>query len=227
MHCSPPGSSVHGFSHARILEWVAISSSRGIFPGIESVSPSSPALQADSLQLSDQGSPTGPESIANHQRTPVQLCHPWLVRVSGWKEGMREPKQAWPTASTLLPLEPSGGSPVPWAHPPKAPSTFCCGNWEGAKGMAQFGSWGQLQLVVDHGGRVGPTLCWAGAAGRTSSTESGLMLSSLHMSFTQQMFIEHVPGPALGAGSIAGSLTESERGERAYCYACYRRRTRS
>ena len=28
MDCSPPGSSVHGISQARILEWVAISSSR-------------------------------------------------------------------------------------------------------------------------------------------------------------------------------------------------------
>ena len=27
--CSPPGSSVHGILHTRILEWVAISSSRG------------------------------------------------------------------------------------------------------------------------------------------------------------------------------------------------------
>ena len=31
MNCSPPGSSVHGISQARILEWVAISFSRGIF----------------------------------------------------------------------------------------------------------------------------------------------------------------------------------------------------
>ena len=46
--CSPPGSSVHGILQARILEWVAISFSRGIFPnpGIE---PGSPALQADAL----------------------------------------------------------------------------------------------------------------------------------------------------------------------------------
>ena len=29
MDCSPPGSSVHGVSQARILEWVAISFSRG------------------------------------------------------------------------------------------------------------------------------------------------------------------------------------------------------
>ena len=30
--CSPPGSSIHGILQARILEWVAISFSRGIFP---------------------------------------------------------------------------------------------------------------------------------------------------------------------------------------------------
>ena len=29
MDCNPPGSSVHGILQARILEWVAISSSRG------------------------------------------------------------------------------------------------------------------------------------------------------------------------------------------------------
>ena len=32
MDCNPPGSSVHRILQARILEWVAISSSRGIFP---------------------------------------------------------------------------------------------------------------------------------------------------------------------------------------------------
>ena len=32
MDCSPPGSSVHGILQARILEWVAISSSRGSSP---------------------------------------------------------------------------------------------------------------------------------------------------------------------------------------------------
>ena len=31
MDCSLPGSSVHGISQARILEWAAISSSRGSF----------------------------------------------------------------------------------------------------------------------------------------------------------------------------------------------------
>ena len=32
MDCSPPGSSVHGISQARILEWVVISFLQGIFP---------------------------------------------------------------------------------------------------------------------------------------------------------------------------------------------------
>ena len=42
--CSLPGSSVHGISQARILEWVAITFSRGSsHPGIES---RSPTLQA-------------------------------------------------------------------------------------------------------------------------------------------------------------------------------------
>ena len=57
MVCSPSGSSVCGISQARILEWVAISFSRGIFltQGFE---PSSLALQADSLLLNNLGSPT-------------------------------------------------------------------------------------------------------------------------------------------------------------------------
>ena len=50
MDCSPPGSSVHGILQVRILEWVAISSSRDLpSPWME---PTAPALQADSLLLS-------------------------------------------------------------------------------------------------------------------------------------------------------------------------------
>ena len=45
MNCSPPGSSVHGISQARILEWVAISSTRGSsLLGIEPVFLVSPSL---------------------------------------------------------------------------------------------------------------------------------------------------------------------------------------
>ena len=47
MDCSPSSSSVHGTLQARILEWVAMSSSRGIFPTQGSnlcLLPASPAL---------------------------------------------------------------------------------------------------------------------------------------------------------------------------------------
>ena len=47
MDCSLPSSSVHEILQARILEWIAISFSRGSSdPGIE---PGSPALEADAL----------------------------------------------------------------------------------------------------------------------------------------------------------------------------------
>ena len=43
--CSLPGSSVHGISQARILEWVAISYSRDLpDPGVKPKSPAVPAL---------------------------------------------------------------------------------------------------------------------------------------------------------------------------------------
>ena len=56
MDHSLPGSSIHGISQARILEWVAISSSRELpNPGMEYTSP---ALALDFLPLSHNGSPS-------------------------------------------------------------------------------------------------------------------------------------------------------------------------
>ena len=57
--CSPPGSSVHGLLQARIMQWVAISSSRGIFL-TQGLTPHLSCLlhqQADSLLLGHLGSP--------------------------------------------------------------------------------------------------------------------------------------------------------------------------
>ena len=55
---SLPGSSVYGILQVRILEWVPIPLSGGIFltPGIE---PGSPALQADSLLSEPLRKPKG------------------------------------------------------------------------------------------------------------------------------------------------------------------------
>ena len=57
--CIPPGSSVHGILRARILEWVAMPSSRGSSDaGIEPVSLTSPALWVDSLPPAPPWKPT-------------------------------------------------------------------------------------------------------------------------------------------------------------------------
>ena len=56
MDCSPPGSSVHGILQARILEWVAMPSSRESSPHRDrTMSLKSPALRADSLPLVPPG----------------------------------------------------------------------------------------------------------------------------------------------------------------------------
>ena len=53
MDCSPPGSSVHGILQARILEWVAMPSSRGSFQPRDRTR--SPVLQVDSLPSEPPG----------------------------------------------------------------------------------------------------------------------------------------------------------------------------
>ena len=58
MNCRPPGSSVHGILQARILEWVAISFSRGSSQPRDRTG--SLALQADALHAEPPGKPTGP-----------------------------------------------------------------------------------------------------------------------------------------------------------------------
>ena len=58
MDFSPPGSSIHRIFQARILEWVAIPSSKGSSQPRDQTQVST--LQADSLPLSHQGSPSKP-----------------------------------------------------------------------------------------------------------------------------------------------------------------------
>ena len=75
--CNPPGFSVHRILQARMLEWVTISFSRGIFPtqgsdpGIE---PQSPALRADALASEPSGKPL--------QQSKSPLTARWIKK---WK----------------------------------------------------------------------------------------------------------------------------------------------
>ena len=54
--CNPPGSSLHGILQARILEWIAISFSRGIFP-TQGLNPGLLHCRQMLYPLSHQGSP--------------------------------------------------------------------------------------------------------------------------------------------------------------------------
>ena len=83
MDCSPPGSSVHGITQTRLLEWVAISYSGGIFL-IQGSNLLLLHWQVDILPLSHQGSPD--ESIVSSVSQSVQsLSHvqlfatPWTT----------------------------------------------------------------------------------------------------------------------------------------------------
>ena len=58
MDCLLPGSSVHGISQKRILGGLPFPTPGDFLdPEIKPMSPVAPALQADSLSLSHQGSP--------------------------------------------------------------------------------------------------------------------------------------------------------------------------
>ena len=84
MDCSPPGSSVHGILQARILEWVAISFSRG------SSQPRSPALQADALTSETPGKTTKIKQCRKN------IC-PFLLesRRPLSPQGLQTPFSAW------------------------------------------------------------------------------------------------------------------------------------
>ena len=73
--CSPPDSSVHGIFQARILEWVAISYSRGSSdPGTKPVSLASSPWQVDSLPLHQLRNPCIHEHMYAYTDTCVCVC---------------------------------------------------------------------------------------------------------------------------------------------------------
>ena len=76
MDCSPPGSSVHEISQARILEWLPFPSPEDLpGPGIELMSP---AWQADSSPLSQQD-PVIPKTFIKEKHFPhlFEILKPW------------------------------------------------------------------------------------------------------------------------------------------------------
>ena len=76
MDCRLLGSSVHGIFQARILEWVAISSSRDLLdPGMEPASLASPTLAYRFFTTAPSGKPTGSLCLC------VNLVLPKILRL--------------------------------------------------------------------------------------------------------------------------------------------------
>ena len=80
MDCSPPDSSVHGILQARKLDWVAMPSSRGIFP-TQGSNPGLPRCRQILYCLSPQGSPLMRLTVHNFACSHPQ---PGICREGTW-----------------------------------------------------------------------------------------------------------------------------------------------
>ena len=110
--------SVHGISQARILEWVAISSS-GDLPDL-GIKPTSPA---DSLPLSQQGSPLKSQSVC---KIPIVISIEKLCDIFSYqraKQNIRttESSAVLPGRSTVAGKEPGPACHVLPSCTPKLP----------------------------------------------------------------------------------------------------------
>ena len=88
--CSLSGSSVHEIFQAKILEWVAISFSRGIFPtqGLSLCLLHLLHWQADSLPLSHLGNPdkeSGEKAGGSKILDPRSVSQPWHLKAPSVK----------------------------------------------------------------------------------------------------------------------------------------------
>ena len=85
MDCSLPGSSVHGIFQARVLEWVAISFSRGFSQPRDERG--SPALQVDALPSKPPGKPLSKVNVLikeTLENSSIPLCEDTVKESHSW-----------------------------------------------------------------------------------------------------------------------------------------------
>ena len=120
MDCSPPGSSVHGMLQARILEWVAISSFKGIF-WTQGLNPHLLRLlhwQAGSLPLVPPG--------FSSEREKCSVLHPKVHALTTW------PPITWHFRPRSTWHPPATKGPRTWSWRPQAQSP---GSWRTARAV--------------------------------------------------------------------------------------------
>ena len=115
MDCSPPGSSVHGISWAKILEWVAISFSRGSCQPRDRTHVSCGA--GDSLPVNHQESRFGFQGPLSHSISPLGKTQQM------WEEDRRTGR---PSSVEILPkrgpISPAGLYSIACTFTPESPT---------------------------------------------------------------------------------------------------------
>ena len=105
MYCSLPGSSVHGILQARILEWAAMPSSRGIFPTKEGSNPRLLRLllwHSGSLPLAPPEKPKSRLGFPSWLSGKEFACHFRRPRFRPWSQKIpRATEQLSPCATTI------------------------------------------------------------------------------------------------------------------------------
>ena len=135
MDCSPPGSSVHGTSHARILEWVAISFSGDLpDPGME---PTSPALAGGFFTTK---LPEKPEKAMAPHSSTLAWKIPWMEE-PGRLQSMRSLRvgHSWATSLSLFTF-------MHWRRNWQPTPVFLPGESQGRGSLAGCHLWGRTEL---------------------------------------------------------------------------------
>ena len=136
MDCSLPGSSIHGIFQAKVLEWVAISLSRGSSWSRGRIR--SPALQADALASEPLGKQGYSLWGCKELHTTEQLTHTWMlftteIKLEQEKEEARIPIFKSQVKLTAIGLYPSGNFSSScshhWGCPPPLSPDFDCSSW--------------------------------------------------------------------------------------------------
>ena len=147
MDCSLPGSSIHGIFQARVLEWVAVSFSRGSSPPRDQTQVSRIVGRCFTIwatrevTLAHCRSSINRRSLLGHGRVLIQY-EPWRadreIRLTPvWGEPEEWPPPELCSSSEVAPVTPKrrvrlcAGITLLWTEAPRVPSSWACG-WKGS-----------------------------------------------------------------------------------------------
>ena len=134
MDCSLPGSSVHGTLQAKIPEWVAMPSSRGVFPA-QGLNPCLLHCRQILYPLSHLGSPSTPVMHQNSSAFSFSNKAPWCQWFHWKRIKIKTNILMPPPAQNSLSMSP----PLTPPHPVCPPlSDILCDSWNTLHETHQF-----------------------------------------------------------------------------------------